>query len=220
MTPTPPDPTSAARAYDIWAGQYDVDVNRTRDLAGRLLRDGALPFAGRDVVEIGCGTGRNTEWLAASASTVVALDFSAGMLREAQRRVTAPTVRWVQHDVREPWPLADASADLVVATLVLEHVEALEPIFREAARVLRSGGTIFSVELHPMRQLLGRQAEYTDPATGRLERIAAFLHDASEYVRAGLDAGLTLDALGEWRDDGAERADPPRLISVRFILRS
>lgn len=218
MTLTPPDPSRVARAYDVWAGQYDLDTNRTRDLAGRILQDAALPFAARDVVEIGCGTGRNTEWIAAGARSVVALDFSDGMLREARRRVTAPTVRWVRHDVREAWPLADASADLIVATLVLEHVEALEPVFREAARVLRRGGTLFVAELHPMRQLLGRQAEYTDPATGRLERIAAHLHDASEYVQAGLAGGLTLTAFGEWRDAGAERAAPPRLLSVRFIL--
>lgn len=219
MTQAIPDPTRVARAYDAWAGRYDLDANCTRDLAGRILLGQSLPFAGRDVVEIGCGTGRNTQWLAAEARTVTALDFSEGMLREARRRVTAPTVRFVQHDVRDAWPLAEASADLVVATLVLEHVEALEPIFLEGARVLRPGGTLFSAELHPMRQLLGRQAEYTDPATGQLERVAAFLHDASEYVRAGLVAGLALVELGEWRDAAAERADPPRLISVRFIKR-
>ncbi|MDH5233375.1 MAG: class I SAM-dependent methyltransferase [Gemmatimonadota bacterium] len=212
----PPDPAHVARAYDLWAARYDTDENRTRDLAGRVLRAAGLELAGRDVLELGCGTGRNTEWLATGARAVVALDFSDGMLAEARRRVGLPSVRFVPHDVRRAWPVADASVDLIVVTLVLEHVEALPPVFNEAARVLRPGGTIFCAELHPMRQLLGRQAEFTDPATGELARIAAFLHDASEYVRSGLAAGLVLTDLGEWRDDEADRTAPPRLISVRF----
>jgi malonyl-CoA O-methyltransferase len=211
-----PDPARVARAYDVWAARYDTDENRTRDLAGRILRAAALDPADRDVLELGCGTGRNTEWLAARARSVVALDFSAGMLGEARRRVGASSVRFVRHDVRDPWPVAGASADLIVVTLVLEHVEDLSPVFAEAARVLRPGGTIFCAELHPMRQLLGRQAAYTDPVTGELERIAAFLHDASEYVGAGLAVGLALAELGEWRDDAADRAAPPRLLSLRF----
>lgn len=212
-----PDPSRVARAYDIWSAQYDTDENRTRDLAGRVLRSAGLDRAGRDVLELGCGTGRNTEWLAANARTVTGLDFSVGMLDAARQRVRSPSVNFVRHDVRTPWPIGDATTDLIVVTLVLEHVEDLPPVFAEAARVLRPGGTLFCAELHPMRQLLGRQAEFTDPATGSLERIAAFLHDTSEYVRAGLDAGLRLTDLGEWRDDDSDRAAPPRLISLRFL---
>jgi len=213
---TAADTVSVARAYDLWAARYDTDLNRTRDLAARVLRDAALPVAGADITEFGCGTGLNTEWLAADARSLVALDFSEGMLAEARRRVRRPTVRFISHDVRTPWPLEDSSADLVVATLVLEHVERLPPVFAEAARVLRPGGTLLSAELHPMRQLLGRQAEYTDPQSGRVETIEAHLHDASDYVGAGLRAGLRLVELGEWRDDPSDRAAPPRLISVRF----
>ena len=67
-----------------------------------------------------------------------------------------------------------------------------------------------------MRQMLGRQAEFTNPRTGERERVAAFLHDVSEYVNGGLQAGFTLVHLGEWRDTGAGQADPPRLLSVHF----
>jgi malonyl-CoA O-methyltransferase len=100
--------------------------------------------------------------------------------------------------------------------LVLEHVERLQPIFGEAARVLRWGGDLFVCELHPMRQMLGRQAEFTNPRTGERERVAAFLHDVSEYVNGGLQTGFTLGRLGEWRDTGAGQADLPRLLSVQF----
>jgi hypothetical protein len=69
-----------------------------------------------------------------------------------------------------------------------------------------------------MRQMLGRQAEFTDPRTGVRERVAAFRHDVSAYVNGGLRAGLRLVSLGEWRDAGAGPTDAPRLLSVHFQL--
>ena len=213
---TPRENSDIAAAYDLWADTYDVDPNRTRELAGEVLRQCDLRLAGRDVLEIGCGTGYNTLWLGERAENVLALDISEGMLRQAKARVQSPRVRFLQHDIRSPWPSADGSADVVIAMLVLEHVERLQPIFGEAARVLRWDGDLFVCELHPMRQILGRQAEFTNPRTGERERVAAFLHDVSEYVNGGLQTGFTLGRLGEWRDTGAGLADLPRLLSVQF----
>ena len=55
----------------------------------------------------------------------------------------------------------------VVATLVLEHVEALGPAFREARRVLRDGGTFYLAELHPYRQFDGTQTSRMRPPARR-----------------------------------------------------
>ncbi|WP_438013759.1 class I SAM-dependent methyltransferase [Sorangium sp. So ce315] len=205
-----------ASAYDRWAETYDDDDNRTRELAAAVLRQRDLALAGRDVIEIGCGTGRNTPWLAERAATVLALDFSDGMLRHARARVRSPLVRFVQHDIRSVWPAADGSADVVIALLVLEHIEHLEAVFAEAARASRAGGELFLCELHPMRQMRGGQANFVDRATGEPERVPAFLHDVSEYVNAALSSGYDLVHLGEWRDEGALRNDPPRLLSVHL----
>src|SRR6185503_5740161 len=111
-----------ATAYNDWAETYDTDQNRTRDLAAEVLRQTKIDFAGRRGIEVGCGTGRNTEWLAERAGEIVALDFSGQMLAKARRRVTNPRVRFVQHDACRKWPLPDASTDFVVAMLILEHV--------------------------------------------------------------------------------------------------
>ncbi|MCA9973607.1 MAG: class I SAM-dependent methyltransferase [Anaerolineales bacterium] len=205
-----------AAAYDRWAATYDSDPNRTRDLAGAALREWGLGVDGRSVIEIGCGTGKNTAWLAARAAAVLALDISPGMLHKARTRVSAAHVSFARHDVRQPWPVATATADVVVGMLVLEHVAQLAPVFREAARVLRPGGALFVCELHPLRQMLGRQAAFTDPHTGARQPIAAYLHDVSAYVNGGLAAGFTLLALDEWRDAGAAPTAPPRLLALRF----
>jgi ubiquinone/menaquinone biosynthesis C-methylase UbiE len=83
----------------------------------------------------------------------------------------------MQHDIRSGWPVGDASADLVIAMLVLEHIEQLQPVFTEAGRALRAGGELLVCELHPMRQVCGRQAEFTSPETCEVEHSPAFLHD-------------------------------------------
>ncbi len=89
-----------AAAYDRWAETYDSDPNRTRELAAQVLRKLDLTFEARRVIEVGCGTGRNTEWLATRAAHVTALDFSEAMLRRAQERRQASRVRFIQHDIR------------------------------------------------------------------------------------------------------------------------
>lgn len=208
---------SVRRAYDEWSSSYDEDRNATRDLDARVLRAhaGALALAGEAVLELGCGTGKNTVWLAAQACRVLGLDVSEGMLARARARVAgAANVELVLHDLRHPWPVADGSQGRVVGNLVLEHIEQLEPIFAEAARVLRRGGRLFFCELHPYRQLGGAQARF-GAVDGTLRRVDAFLHQVSDYVSAGLAAGLSLTALGEWRDEAGD-SPIPRLLSVSF----
>ncbi len=215
----PATKSDIAAAYDEWAATYDSNPNQTRDLAAQVLRRAGLNLTGRQILEVGCGTGRNTEWLArpeAGSSNIVGLDFSIEMLAQARSRVTDARVRFIQHDIQRPWPTADASADVAIAMLILEHVEHLEPVFAEAARILRPGGELFICELHPMRQLLGGRAQFTKKDSPERQLIAAFLHDTADYVNAGLSAGLKLIHLGEWRDEEATADSPPRLLSLHF----
>jgi ubiquinone/menaquinone biosynthesis C-methylase UbiE len=210
------DQSEIAAAYNDWAETYDIVQNHTRDLAAQVLRQVNLDLDGRKVVEVGCGTGRNTTWLAERAAEIVGLDFSEEMLAQARSRVNNPRVRFIQHDARMTWPLADSSADVVIAMLILEHVEKLEPVFAEAARVLNTGAQFFLCELHPMRQLTGGQAQFNNTKTGERQLISAFLHDVSDYVNAGLSSGFELGHMGEWRDAEPEASSQPRLLSLTF----
>ena len=216
---TQPEQSEIAAAYNDWAETYDIDQNRTRDLAAETLRQANLSLDGRKVIEVGCGTGRNTVWLAERAAKIVGLDFSEAMLARARARVNDPRVRFVRHDARATWPLADASADFVIAMLILEHVQHLKPIFAEAARTLGAGGELFICELHPEQQLAGKQAEFTNAKTGEHQLVTAFIHDAADYVNGGSASGFELVHMGEWRDLNALPSELPRLLSLRFRLR-
>jgi malonyl-CoA O-methyltransferase len=208
----PPPDRSVRDAYDAWAGQYD-DENATRDLNATVLREHEFLRADDAVLELGCGTGLNTQWLAEQAGSVVATDFSEEMLEQARARLSETSVTLKQMDVTEPWPFEDGRFEGVVATLVLEHVEALDHVFQEASRVLRSGGALYLCELHPYRQLGGTQATFEHEGSGEQVTIDAFTHPVSEFVNEGLGAGFSVRRMGEWHgpdDDG------PRLLSIRF----
>ncbi len=199
-------------AYDQWAATYDTNENATRDLDAIALRAQGFDLAGLDVIEFGCGTGKNTATLLEGAPrSILALDLSEGMLSAARARLPDPRVRFVQHDITAPWPVAAACADLIVGDLVLEHVESLSVVFAQAGRALRSGGQLFVCEFHPYRQLRGAQARFE--SAGEEVKVPAFVHDFSDYVNAGIGQGLSVVRVQEWRDEGALG---PRLLSMVF----
>jgi ubiquinone/menaquinone biosynthesis C-methylase UbiE len=100
MMANPLDKSEVAAAYDRWAETYDIDANRTRELAAHVLRQLHHELTVDIVIEIGCGTGYNTQWLSERARSVLALDFSEQMLRRAKARVRSPSVLFMQHDIR------------------------------------------------------------------------------------------------------------------------
>lgn len=204
-----PEELEAIReAYDRWSRQYDEQANATRDLDEQLLPALAPPLAGRTVVEAGCGTGKNSRWLAPRVACLIGLDFSAGMLRQARSRVSAPHVHYVQANLTAVWPVAAASADVVLFNLVLEHVPALAPVFQQAARVLRPGGQLYVSEYHPTRLAGGRGA--TIAGEGGVV-FGSYLNTEADYLAALVEAGFELERAAGW---GEEPAKPPRLLTI------
>jgi malonyl-CoA O-methyltransferase len=100
--------------------------------------------------------------------------------------------------------------------LILEHVARLDTFFAEAARVLVGGGNLFLCELHPMRQLTGGQAQFSNSKTGERQRIAAFLHDVSEYVNTGWQPGLCCKSWVNGATPTRQVNSTPRLLSLHF----
>ena len=66
--------------YYAWAYQYDNNINPTRDLDKAVTKKSLSNLNFSNVLELGCGSGKNTEWLIARANKLVGLDFSASML--------------------------------------------------------------------------------------------------------------------------------------------
>lgn len=205
---------NVSQAYDVWSSIYDSNTNRTRDMEGAVLRAVLRGSKFGQVLELGCGTGKNTEWLITRAKHVTAVDFSEGMLEQARMKVQASNVRFVQGDLLTPWDFTEGHYDLATFSLVLEHIPSLDPIIQQATAVLRPGGRLYIGELHPFKQYAGSKARF-DTAAGRTE-VMCFTHHVSEFIEAGLRNGLSLVHLSEHFDDGAEN-EPPRILSLLFL---
>lgn len=203
-------------AYNDWSGTYDSDDNLTRDLDQRVTMDlfGNLHFD--SVLEVGCGTGKNTVLLAQIASVVHAVDFSQGMIEKAKEKVQADNVHFSLMDITQRWDFEAHFFDLVTCNLVLEHIDSLEFVFSEAARVLQPNGYFFINELHPFRQYDGKKARFT--RNEETVEVHAFVHHVSDFFQAATGNGFTLIKLNEYWHE-ADQNKLPRILSLMFEQR-
>ncbi len=201
------------QAYTDWSATYDLDRNLTRDLDEIVTRETLANLRCNSILEIGCGTGKNTALLAQIGQHVEAVDFSAGMIEKAREKLSLANVTFAVADITQRWPGEDQSFDLVVCNLVLEHISDLSFIFVQAFRVLRDGGRFFVSELHPFRQYQGTQARFQrNQAT---TQIPAFVHHLSDFINAGAANHLALSGMKEWWHQ-EDQNQPPRLVSFMF----
>src|SRR5215211_7579425 len=99
-------------AYNEWSGTYDTDENLTRDLDQQVTRSLLAGLHFDSILEIGCGTGKNTVFLAGIGEQVSAIDFSQGMIEKAKQKVQAENVRFSMMDIIQPWEFQNQSFDL------------------------------------------------------------------------------------------------------------
>lgn len=128
------------------------------------------------VVDLGCGNGRNLPALAVlnGVQEVIAIDQSQAALDRA-RSVTnqispAVPLRFVQADCRD-LPLDDESVDLVLASDILNHLPAPLVAIQEVKRVLRAGGIFMANPL-----------SLNDPAYSRCQSRDAAIDDRTFLV--------------------------------------
>lgn len=98
---------------------------------------------GLDVVDLGCGGGSYVRaWLDLDAASVVGVDSSRPMLGSAASGVGGEErVRLVQADATATG-LPSACADVVFTRALVHHLDDLEPMTHECARLLRPGGLL------------------------------------------------------------------------------
>ncbi len=199
------------QAYDSWSAQYDTNHNKTRDLEGKALRATLTPLSIDHCLEIGCGTGKNTEWFVAKAQKVMAIDLSDEMLAKAKEKISSDRVQCRQADITTDWTFGHELYDLVSFSLVLEHIENLDHIFREVSKALISSGHVYVGELHPFKQYAGTKARF-DTADGQ-QILDCFTHHVSDFIQTAKQHGLVLVDLNEHFDDG-DRTTIPRILTI------
>ena len=116
---------------------------------------GLADWSGRDVLDVGCGTGFHLPRFAADARSVVGVEPHPPLVALARRRVR----RLVNVEVREgaaaALPLPDASVDVVHARWAYFFGPGAEPGLAELDRVVRRGGAAFVIDNDATRSTFG-----------------------------------------------------------------
>jgi predicted TPR repeat methyltransferase len=204
---------SIEKAYDSWALQYDTSDNKTRDLDRKSAIDTLSKYEFKNVLELGCGTGKNTDWLLEKAERIIGLDFSQEMLAIAKLKISDDRVVFKKADLTKDWDVENQFADLVTSSLTLEHINDLDHIFSQANQKLKKNGLIFISELHPFKQYIGIKARFE--TENGVEELETFTHHISDYVNNAEKNGFRILEIKEWFDNSSP-TDFPRLISFVF----
>ena len=144
---------------NIWdhPATYEVE-NRAFDpdgLVEQAVREVA-DWAGRDVLDIGCGTGFHLPRFAAAARSVTGVEPHRPLVALARRRTARLPAVEVREGAAEALPLAPASVDVAHARWAYFFGPGCEPGLRELDRVVRRGGAAFVVDNDGTRSTFGR----------------------------------------------------------------
>lgn len=207
-------PADTLSGYDRWAQAYDGDGSPVVEAASWALDRSTLVCGDCDVVELGCGTGRNAaRVLGEGARSYTGVDGSRGMLHLAASRIRDPRVGFVQADLMQPW-VPHRTFDLALVVLLLEHLPMLDPLCETLSRIVRPGGRVRIVDLHPERVASGAQVYFHD-GTSEV-RFASKAHPVPALAAA-------LEAVGfdvvrrDWLASDTMVTAVPRLAGLRGV---
>lgn len=141
-----PEPAGPAAeivdAYDEWHRNFDATEDPIDTPWHTMAIPQLPPLEGRRVLEIGCGRGGFSRYLASRGADLVAADFSPAAVQVADRLLTPHEgARAIVADI-EAIPFERDSFDLVVSLDTIEHVPHPTGAVAELVRVLRPGGQL------------------------------------------------------------------------------
>ncbi len=222
-----PDPEAVRRLYESrFADRYDTNADRWERLACRLAyntfhqRLTTLPKRPLNVLDIGCGTGRNLERLAAAGVEVdryIGIDNSERMLGVAMRRHPYSRARFVVGDAADALRSARSVGppDLILLTWVLSHQADPAALLDASIAALAPDGRILVLALTETDRLLGRANAW---------RFRRFLHAtpipqsvlelASPSLHAPSCFGLVTVADVPWRPVAGENSSSGALFGT------
>lgn len=201
-------------AYKHWSEQYDTNQNKTRDLEAISLRETLNDIKFENCLEIGCGTGKNTEWLLTKGHKITAVDLSEEMLSIARKKIPNDNVQFLKVDINQDWAFTTDKIDLIVCSLVLEHIENIGRIFKLISEHLTKNGIVYIGELHPFKQYSGSKASFESEKSKQI--VTAYTHHISEFTSFAKQYGLTISEVKEYFDDG-DTTTIPRILTLKFI---
>ena len=183
------DAAAIRDAYRRWSSFYDVVFGGISSAGRKRAADLVNRLPGRDVLEVGVGTGLALPRYDPD-KRIVGIDLSAEMLALARRRVAADGLRNVQDLLEmdaEATDFADGQFDTAIAMFVASVVPNPRRLLAELRRVVKPGGNILFVNhfaaeggprwwveraMAPMSRRLGWHPDFATKALFEPEDIA------------------------------------------------
>lgn len=198
--------------YTEWAPTYDATVHDELDL-DLLARVSSVPWSKvLSAVDLACGTGRIGAWLKRrGVGAVEGVDTSTAMLDRARDKSVYDALH--RADIRATGLTAGA---FQLATCILAecHLEDLQTLYTETARLLAAGGVFVLVGYHPHFLFKGIPTHF-DRADGTSAAVANHIHLLSDHAKAALAMGFELLEIDERVFDDDWIAKRPRFACYR-----
>ncbi|WP_083521378.1 demethylmenaquinone methyltransferase [Arthrobacter luteolus] len=194
-------PDEVAAMFDEVAPKYDIvndvlSMGQTRRWR-RLVVDAVGARPGQRVLDLAAGTGTSSEPYADAGVSVVACDFSLGMLKVGKRR--RPDIDFVAGDATN-LPFADESFDAATISFGLRNVNEPQKALEEMYRVTKPGGTLviaeFSSPVVPVWRTM--YTEYLMRALPAIASKVASNPTAYVYLAESIRAWPDQDGLAAW----------------------
>jgi len=180
---------SASEGYGLWASSYDNGRSPLLALEQRYLEPLLPAIEGREILDVGCGTGRWLEWLLQRGATrVYGADFSAEMLRYAIRK--KQLAGRVVRASGVALPFQNSQFDLVLSSFMIGHIQSVTRVAGEIARVTRPGAQFFLSDFHP--QALSRGWKRSFRAHGQVFEVATARHRLDDICERFENRGFRL----------------------------
>jgi demethylmenaquinone methyltransferase/2-methoxy-6-polyprenyl-1,4-benzoquinol methylase len=205
-------PAQVAAMFDQVSTRYDR-TNAVLSVGNAALwrvatTRAVAPRAGETILDVAAGTGTSSASLARNGATVVAADFSEGMIEVGRARQAGnPFIRFVQADATD-LPFEDDSFDAVTISFGLRNIVDPKKALAEFFRVVKPGGRVVVCEFSqpPLAPIRTGYRAYLKFGMPVLARLASSNPAAYEYLMESIQAWPDQRALAGWlREVGFER---------------
>ncbi len=194
-------PADVASMFDGVAKRYDR-TNTVLSGGNAVLWRMALiravdPQAGERILDVAAGTGTSSAALTRSGATVVALDFSPGMVAEGRRR--HKNIEFVEGDA-EKLPFGDNEFDAVTISFGLRNVSQPKVALSEMYRVLKPGGRLVICEFSrpPLAIFRAAYTTYLSKVMPLIAQGTSSNPEAYTYLAESIQAWPDQGELSQW----------------------
>lgn len=140
-----------------------IPTNRIHGLTGIAKKDLELlgPIKGKKFIELGCGGGQNSIFLAKKGAICTGVDLSDEQLKFAEKlaKKNKVKIKFVKGDIQNLHMIKSSSYDAAISMFAFDWVQSLDKTFKEAHRVLKGDGLLVFSMMHPFFNRLGERVE-------------------------------------------------------------